>query len=37
MSGSNLSEGIWCGYNIFINTKKLKNNSKQSKKVSKTN
>ena len=25
MSGSNLSEGFWCGQNIFSNIKKLKN------------
>ena len=24
MSGSNLSEGFWCGQNIFSNVKKLK-------------
>ena len=24
MSGSNLSEGFWCGQNIFSNIKKLK-------------
>ena len=27
MSGSNLSEGIWCGQNIFSNIKKLKNST----------
>jgi len=31
MSGSNFSEGNWCGKSIFSNTKKLK-----SKKVTKT-
>ena len=25
MSGSNFSEGFWCGQNIFSNIKKLKN------------
>ena len=25
MSGSNLSEGFWCGQDIFSNIKKLKN------------
>ena len=25
MSGSSLSEGFWCGQNIFSNIKKLKN------------
>ena len=33
MSGSNLSEGIWCGQNIFSNAKKLKNNNKKWKKL----
>ena len=27
MSGSNLSEGFWCGQNIFSNIKKLKKNT----------
>ena len=27
MSGSNLSEGFWCGQNIFSNIKKLKNST----------
>ena len=27
MSGSNLSEGFWCGQNIFSNIKKLKNSA----------
>ena len=27
MSGSILSEGFWCGYNIFSNIKKLKNST----------
>jgi len=29
MSGSNLSEGIWCGWSIFSNTKKLENSNKK--------
>jgi len=29
MSGSNLSEGFWCGYNIFSNIKKWKNSNKK--------
>ena len=33
MSGSNLSERICCGQNIFSNTKKLKNNNKKVKKL----
>ena len=36
MSGSNLSEGNWCGESIFSNTKKLKNSNIKSKKVTKT-
>jgi len=36
MSGSNLSEGNWCGKRIFSNTKKLKNSNIKSKKVTKT-
>ena len=35
MSGSNLSEGIWCVQSIFNNTKKLKNSNKKSKKLPK--
>jgi len=35
MSGSNLSEGIWCGYSIFSNTKRLKSSNKKSKKLQK--
>ena len=35
MSGSNLSEGFWCGQSIFNNTKKLKNSNIKSKKVTK--
>ena len=35
MSGSNLSEGIWCGQSIFSNSKKLKNNNKKVKKLQK--
>ena len=27
MSGLNLSEGFWCGQNIFSNIKKLKNST----------
>ena len=27
MSGSKLSEGFWCGQNIFSNIKKLKNST----------
>ena len=34
MSGSNLSEGFWCGQNIFSNIKKLKNST--NKKVKKS-
>ena len=37
MSGSNLSEGNWCGQSIFSNTKKLKNSNIKSKKFTKTN
>ena len=37
LSGSNLSEEIWCSQSIFSNTKKLKNSNKKSKKVTKTN
>ena len=29
MSGSNLSEGFWCGQNTFSNTKKLKNSNEK--------
>ena len=35
MSGSNLSEGFWCGQNIFSNIKKLKNSNKKVKKLQK--
>jgi len=35
MSGSNLSEGIWGGYSIFSNTKKLRNSNKKVKKLQK--
>ena len=36
MSGSNLSEGFWCGQNIFSNIKKIKNSTnKQGKKLQK--
>ena len=35
MSGSNLSEGFWCGYNIFSNIKKLKNSNKRVEKLQK--
>ena len=35
MSGSNLSEGFWCGYNIFSNIKKLKYNNKKVEKLQK--
>ena len=36
MSGSNLSEGNWCGQSIFSNTMKLKNSNIKCKKVTKT-
>ena len=35
MSGSNLSEGFWCGQNIFSNIKKFKNNNKNVEKLQK--
>ena len=35
MSGSNLSEGFWCGQNIFGNRKNLKNSSKKVQKLQK--
>ena len=35
MSGSNLSEGFWCGQSIFSNIKKLKNTNKKVKKLQK--
>ena len=35
MSGSNLSEGFWCGYNIFSNIKELKYNNKKVEKLQK--
>ena len=35
MSGSNLSEGFWCGYNIFSNIKKFKNSNKKVDKLQK--
>ena len=36
MSGSNSSEGNWCGQSIFSNTKKLKNSNTKNKKATKT-
>ena len=35
MSGSDVSEGIWCGQNICSNTKKFKNYNKKGKKLQK--
>ena len=35
MSGSNLSEGIWCGQSIFGNTNKLKSSNEKVKKLQK--
>ena len=35
MSGSNISEGFWCGQNIFSNIKKLKNGNKKVEKLQK--
>ena len=35
MSGSNFSEGFWCGQNIFSNIKKLKNSNKKVEKLQK--
>ena len=35
MSGANLSEGFWCGQNIFSNLKKLKSSNKKVEKLQK--